>query len=135
MKLSKIQSLKMRYCNRGYCYTKIEPLSPDLDSSVSNRQMKRTGFDFCTDGVGQLLDCELLEISGTEDYMPIQATKTSKAADWTWKKLSNRFNSKSKINEKLHSKHIPWEKEPIKGHCYDYDAGHSFDCNLIKILE
>ena len=135
LKVTKIQSLKMRYCNRGYCYTKNEPLSPDLDSSLSNRQLKRTGFDFCTDGDGQLLDCELLEILGTEDYMPMQQAKDSKASDWTWTKLSNKFNSKSKMTEKIYPKHIPWEKEPKKGHCYDYDAGYSFDCNLIKILE
>jgi len=40
--------------------------------------VKRTGFDFCTDREGHLLDCEILEIMGKEDYMPVEDSDATK---------------------------------------------------------
>lgn len=157
--LTFVLSHKMRYCNRGYCYTKNDQASTinsqlnthnryDYDLS-SDRQIRRTGFDFCTDREGHLMDCEVLEILGKEDYMPVEdstrsQTKTrsdshTKFEDWSWKTIYDRFNSntKKKSEEEVRSMnfHTHWEVEPVKGHCFDYDAGYSFDCNLVKNLE
>ena len=158
--LTFVLSHKMRYCNRGYCYTKNDQASMthsqlnthsryDYDLS-SDRQIRRTGFDFCTDREGHLMDCEVLEILGKEDYMlvedstPSQTEKgrsesRSKFEDWTWKTIYDRFNSytKKKSEEGVRSRnhHTHWEVQPVKGHCFDYDAGYSFDCNLVKNLE
>jgi len=139
---------KMTYCNRGYCYTKNEPAPVTSHAYIQNRQendrqVKRTGFDFCTDREGHLLDCEILEIMGKEDYMPVEDSdatkdKTKKMEEWSWKTIYDRFNSNSKkakeVNEDIMKNHVPWETEPKKGHCFDHDAGYYFDCKLIKNL-
>ena len=158
--LTFVLSHKMRYCNRGYCYTKNDQASMthsqlnthsryDYDLSSADRQIRRTGFDFCTDREGHLMDCEVLEILGKEDYMPVEdstpsqtkgsSESRSKFEDWSWKTIYDRFNSntKKKSEEEVRSRnhHIHWEVQPVKGHCFDYDAGYSFDCNLVKNLE
>lgn len=151
-----VLGMKMRYCNRGFCYTKNEENSPsttqihtnshfEYEFHATDRHTKRTGFDFCTDTEGKLMDCEILDILGTEDYMAVVEDSVTKNEsgrsweDWTWKAIFERFNSNFKNGEKKEEKsmghHISWELEPKKGHCFDYDAGYSFECNLVKILD
>lgn len=147
-----VSAHKMTYCNRGYCYTKNEPNPSSSHSHIQSRhdlgrQIKRTGFDFCTDREGHLLDCEILELMGKEDYMPMEDSnaknkETKKAhswEDWSWKTIYDRFNSNTKkaaqVKENFMKNHIPWETEPITGHCMDHDSGYYFDCKLIKNLD
>eukprot|EP00566_Odontella_aurita_P019503 CAMPEP_0113578682 /NCGR_PEP_ID=MMETSP0015_2-20120614/29630_1 /TAXON_ID=2838 /ORGANISM="Odontella" /LENGTH=293 /DNA_ID=CAMNT_0000482541 /DNA_START=34 /DNA_END=915 /DNA_ORIENTATION=+ /assembly_acc=CAM_ASM_000160 len=82
--LASVSSSTIRYCNRGYCYTRREPehhhglsqhdlvLDPSLRTDHHGSRKKpslhdtRSGIDFCTDAHGHVMDCELYSILGMD---------------------------------------------------------------------
>lgn len=75
-----VSSSTIRYCNRGYCYTRKEPEQHHgldhhhdaiLDPTARKKKSQslhetRSGIDFCTDAHGHVMDCELYSILGMD---------------------------------------------------------------------
>ena len=75
---STASSTNIRYCNRGFCYTRREPERHGLDHDIHHMGIggnkkkgkallnERKGLDFCTDTHGHVMDCELFSILGMD---------------------------------------------------------------------
>eukprot|EP00978_Attheya_sp_CCMP212_P014543 scaffold37080_cov48-Attheya_sp.AAC.4 len=156
-----VSSSMLRYCNRGFCYTKREPElhhhhhhhrtnhGPVLFSTGDS---KRSGIDVCTDSHGKVLDCDVFEILGMDqeemniEYESLESTGTTRvpSSRMIAKKLDNTEITEAVIelddNEIPEKKeggqhHISWRQRPHKGKCFDSDQGYAFDCALIEIIE
>eukprot|EP00568_Trieres_chinensis_P004094 CAMPEP_0183295044 /NCGR_PEP_ID=MMETSP0160_2-20130417/3153_1 /TAXON_ID=2839 ORGANISM="Odontella Sinensis, Strain Grunow 1884" /NCGR_SAMPLE_ID=MMETSP0160_2 /ASSEMBLY_ACC=CAM_ASM_000250 /LENGTH=270 /DNA_ID=CAMNT_0025456461 /DNA_START=42 /DNA_END=854 /DNA_ORIENTATION=+ len=110
-----VSSSSIRYCNRGYCYTRREPehhhgLDHDLlhrlaggngGSAGERPHKKRTGLDFCTDTHGQVMDCELFNILGLN---PEEVESEAEA-------LEARGAGQSGIGDRRRRRNAPEEEE------------------------
>lgn len=147
-------------CHRGFCYTKDEHVIGDhhashinLDHQIipssSDQNRRKSGFDFCTDSGGHIMDCEILEILGDQDYEGIMLKDggNSKTNGMSLADLIRKYNkaiaSASNDDDKgeeilldsdssQSTKRTSWADEPIRGKCFDHEKQESYDCNLIK---
>jgi len=131
----------LQYCNRGFCYTKKEPLDPSSSGRFSKR---KSGLNFCTDSGGHVRDCELFEILGTEhvDFEAVECTSSS------CKRMQEDIMEQKEPHTQVYSavdgevmdldkneEHVSWKERPKRGRCYDNALAYEFDCNLVEILE
>ena len=161
----------IRYCNRGYCFTRKEHEyhhglnqlahvnAKDRDPSTKYAggsqkvHNKRTGLDFCTDGHGQVMDCELFEILGMDpddvdiEYEALESVGgPEKNEKEMWEEsvdnIEEEFYPPSQDGDVIEldeylpeSKRYPWKERPKRGTCFDNHLEYTFDCNLIEIVE
>jgi len=130
-------SFQVRYCNRGFCYTKQFKQDPTHHLySGSHQERRKSALNFCTDNKGSVTDCALLDILGLsmEDYEGIQDVNSAKMSTKVYKATVEETNEE-KTNVELHGGHIPWRERPKRGMCYDNKLSYAFDCNLIDVLD
>lgn len=139
----------LHVCNRGFCYTKQEPLSPS-NTHVSSHRGRKTGLNFCTDSGGNVRDCELFEILGT-DNDDFEAVECGTSACKRMQEVTIDHHSQGStqmystvdgdvlevldLDESPKKGHVSWKERPKRGRCYDNALGYEFDCNLVQILE
>mmetsp|Transcript_49130 Transcript_49130/g.59546 ORF Transcript_49130/g.59546 Transcript_49130/m.59546 type:complete len:228 (+) Transcript_49130:79-762(+) len=133
-------SYQLRVCNRGFCFTKNHN---NPTRQQQQQDPKRTGLDYCTNGEGHVMDCELLEILGVEDFEGVAGTTTDYISHEEQRVVRRKHEDMSLDSSDLldessvgnNVRHVPWKNKPKKGKCVDYDLSYTFDCNLIDILE
>jgi hypothetical protein len=139
----------LHFCNRGFCYTKKEPLSPS-SIRVSSHGGRKTGLNFCTDSGGNVRDCELYEILGTnnDEFEAVECGTSackrmqevtidhhSQGSTQMYSTVDGEVLEVLDLDENTEKGHVSWKERPKRGRCYDHALGYEFDCNLVQILE
>jgi len=156
MSVGFVFSFQIRYCNRGFCYTKQVSASksefaPHTTAMIHDHKYqpapsRRSGLDFCTDGHGYVQECEMMSILGSFkdieniNESPFPNKKRTIIPDFN-RKDRNSYRIKN-LNENRNGKernyrasHVSWKEKPQRGHCFDSETGYAFDCNLIEVLD
>ena len=148
------QAFQVRYCNRGYCYTKQcddkvraerSRSQEHVVSSLKQRmrggeKMRMASFEICTDTNGHVVDCDLLKIIDGYDG---QASE-DEAVEWVGKQREERRRKQQyeRVDAKVSvgqcatsttGKEAYENKWPHPGHCFS-DEGQLYDCNLLETL-
>lgn len=135
----------LHVCNRGFCYTKKEPLDPYSSGRISSK--RKSGLNFCTDSGGHIRDCELFEILGTEEELEAVEC-TSNSCERMQEEVVRSNEPLTQVyssvdgevvdldnNDESNQEHVSWKEKPKRGRCYDNSLAYEFDCNLVEILE
>eukprot|EP00816_Leptocylindrus_hargravesii_P010503 CAMPEP_0196802704 /NCGR_PEP_ID=MMETSP1362-20130617/2274_1 /TAXON_ID=163516 /ORGANISM="Leptocylindrus danicus, Strain CCMP1856" /LENGTH=233 /DNA_ID=CAMNT_0042174071 /DNA_START=187 /DNA_END=888 /DNA_ORIENTATION=- len=148
---------QVRYCNRGYCYTKQcddkiragRARRPDhmmLASSLKElRSVAEVPFEICTDSNGKVVDCDLMGIIdgydgiiGEEEGVVHITNQSSHLSSAKRRKEQQQPLSPSlSVGECAEEADVDVyeSKWPHPGHCFESNNGASYDCNLLENLQ